>query len=134
MIQVDLLYITKVERQCKKDEASGDPPNGAHVHLHLILSVKRPGPPSAVRTRVHKHAIVVSWQPPIERTLPITSYIVNYEILPDGHAYRIIVAPVMTSFPINTDRWLGKLLRFNVTAMIQDLEGETSPMAYARAG
>ena len=98
-----------------------------------MFSVKSPGPPTRLTARTTSHAVIVAWQRPMEKTLPITSYTIRYKVLPNGNAYRIVIGALMTTFSVNTDQMEGKLLVFNVTASIQNLSGLTSSNVYVRA-
>ena len=106
--------------------------NCCHVNF-LVFTVKSPGPPTNLKTRTTAHAIIVTWQPPIEKTLPITSYVIHYKVLPNGHAYRIVVGNAIQRFSVNTGSVEGKLLTFCVAASIGDLLGTASKNVYVRA-
>lgn len=104
---------------------------GFHITVKSIILL--PGPPSNIDVKTSDHAILVSWQPPREETLPLTAYRIRYRVISGSGVREITLGHNMRQFAVNTDSFEGKLLTLNMTALIDEAEGEQSKAIFVRA-
>ncbi|KAK3612097.1 hypothetical protein CHS0354_031166 [Potamilus streckersoni] len=112
---------------------SGTGATGTGFYLNIMSRVKIPGPPSSITMKSSVKAILLTWAPPAELTLPITSYVIHYSVLPDGPALSIVLGPNKFYFAIGTTRFEGKLLVISITARTESIQGDASKPLYVRA-
>ncbi|XP_076081097.1 cubilin-like [Mytilus galloprovincialis] len=107
---------------------------GKGFSLLVKAVVKNPKPPVNITLSHLGNVILVTWSPPPENHLPITSYKLCYRPLPRYSKICIIVlANRGNRFIINTQGHKGQLFLVTMTARIGDVESEFSMNKYFRA-
>ncbi|XP_052261467.1 uncharacterized protein LOC127865619 isoform X2 [Dreissena polymorpha] len=101
--------------------------------LTVHSDIRLPGPPTHIATSASDHAIFVAWDEPREITFPITAYHFRYGINSVPNALLIVVGANMRQFSINTDKYQGKIVHLNISAVIGEKEGQMSRTFYIRA-
>ena len=112
---------------------TGHRATGKGFRFNVSCVMKRPGPPLNVKLQSLQNAVMLTWQPPAEVTFPITAYHIRYVITSTRKSFLVTVSANMRNYPVNTRAFEGKLMKFNITALIGRKEGTTSRTMYSRA-
>lgn len=112
---------------------TGNHASGKGFKLSVTSVMKLPGSPEQVKLQTLEHAVMLSWKPPAENTLPITAYHIRYSVVFVRKSFLVTVSASMRYYVVNTRTYEGQMMKFNITALIGRKEGEVSNTLYARA-
>lgn len=112
---------------------TGNQAGGKGFRVDVKSVVKLPGRPRDVTLHTSDHAVTLSWKPPTEMTIPITAYLIRYNVVSEMISFLVTVGAKMRQYSVNTDNYAGKLMTFNITSLIGRLRGKTSSSIFVRA-
>lgn len=112
---------------------TGNKAGGNGIKFSVKSTVKIPGPPENIKLRTLENAVMLSWQPPVGMTLFVTSYNIRYCVLATQKSFMVTVSKSMRQYTVNTKLYEGRLIQFNISALISKTEGRLSKTLYARA-